>query len=215
MDKLNKMKVIVDKKPNGLQTQEFTQYLTKPVPITNFTVPELDELQKTLSDAIDAYGGVGIAANQLGILKRVCLIKIEDVELFLVNPVITKRNTEGFIFYESCLSIPSTMKSPVKTIRACSITVQTDNMGELHFEINTEGDKDQVSLETMQTVVVQHEIDHLDGINIKQRVYNPQFIKKVKYGRNDRIVMKSPSGELIEVKYKKANDYFLNGYEIV
>jgi hypothetical protein len=65
------------------------------------------------------------------------------------------------------------------------------------------------------TVIVQHEIDHLDGITIKDRIYSTTITKKNNYGRNDKIVMKSPTGELVEVKYKKANDYFLKGYEIV
>jgi hypothetical protein len=67
----------------------------------------------------------------------------------------------------------------------------------------------------MMTVIVQHEIDHLDGITIKDRVYNTQIVKKTTYGRNDKIVMKSPKGNLEEIKYKHANKYFLQGYEIV
>ena len=95
--------------------------------------------------------------------------------------------------------------------------VDTDNLGELTFEINPEGDKanESVSKETMMTVIVQHEIDHLDGFTIKDRVYSTTIVKKVNYGRNDKIVMKSKEGEMIEVKYKNANKYFLQGYEIV
>ena len=90
-------------------------------------------------------------------------------------------------------------------------------MGELTFEINPDGDKvnEQISKETMMTVIVQHEIDHLDGFTIKDRVYNTQVVKKQTYGRNDKIVMKSKEGEMVEVKYKNANKYFLQGYEIL
>ena len=63
-----------------------------------------------------------------------------------------------------------------------------------------------VSVETMMTVIVQHEIDHLDGITIKDRVYSTTRTVKTKPGRNAIVVMKSPEGELVEVKYKKAND---------
>ena len=123
----------------------------------------------------------------------------------------------GFIFYEGCLSIASTEKKPIRTIRANYVVVQTDNLGELRFEINPEKDRegDRVSDDTMKTVVVQHEIDHLDGITIKERVYSTTVVKKQDYGRNEKVVMKSPDGELIEVKVKKANNYFLQGYEIV
>jgi peptide deformylase len=209
------MKLIVDKKPNGLFNPEFDKHLTHAVPKTEFTKESAEELEAILSKAIDEYGGVGISANQLGIQKRACLIKVRDTYLFLLNPQIIKRDKEGFIFYEGCLSIPKTINKPIKTLRSISVTVMTDNLGELVFSINTEGDKDEVSVETLQTVVAQHEIDHLDGITIKDRVYSTQVTKNIKYGRNDIIIMKSPDGEMVEVKYKKANDYFLNGYELV
>jgi peptide deformylase len=131
--------------------------------------------------------------------------------------MIKEKSKDGFLFYEGCLSMPSTLSKPIRTIRACKIVIDTDNLGELTFEINPEGDKanEQVSKETMMTVIVQHEIDHLDGRTIKDRVYNTQVINKVNYGRNDKIVMKSKEGEMVEVKYKNANKYFLEGYEIV
>ena len=176
---------------------------------------ELDELQTKMEIALDTYGGLGLSANQLGIDKRVCLIRVREHNYFLVNPFITEKNKEGFIFYEGCLSIPKTMEIPVRTIRSTKIKVITDNLGELEFEINPDGDKEQVSDETLLTVVVQHEIDHLDGKTIRDRVYSTTVTKKTSYGRNDKILMKSPDNEFVEVKYKKANDYFLKGYEIV
>ena len=89
--------------------------------------------------------------------------------MFLVNPIIKEKSKEGFLFFEGCLSIPSTLTKPIKTIRASKIIVQTDNLGELTFEINPEGDEQNksISKETMMTVIVQHEIDHLDGFTIK------------------------------------------------
>lgn len=213
------MKLITDKASNGLQSKEFKEFLLTPTPKTEFTAIEANELEETLKAGLEQYPGLGISATQLGIKKRACYIKFGDEEngreLFLLNPVITQRSNEGFLFYEGCLSIPRTVQKPLKTIRACKVVVQTDNLGELTFEINPEGDKDQVSIETMMTVIVQHEIDHLDGITIRDRVYNTQVIKKQTYGRNDKIVMKSKEGELVEVKYKQANKYFLQGYELV
>jgi peptide deformylase len=209
------MKLIVDKKANGLSNPEFDKNLKTAVPHTEFTKESADELYKILSDAIDTHGGVGISANQLGIQKRACLIKVRDTELFLLNPVITSWDKDGFLFYEGCLSIPKTMDKPVNTYRSTSVKVMTDNLGELEFSINPEGDKGEVSIETLQTVVVQHEIDHLDGVTIKDRVYKTTIVKKQKYGRNDKIVMKSPDGDLIEVKHKKANELYLKGYEMI
>jgi len=213
------MKLIVDKGSNGLTSKEFIEYLKTPIAKSEFTQSEADELENILKEGMKKYPGLGISATQLGIKKRACYIKFGDEEngreLFLLNPVITSRSNEGFIFYEGCLSIPKTLEKSIRTIRACKVVVMTDNLGELTFEINPEGDKEQISVETMMTVIVQHEIDHLDGITIKDRVYNTQVVKKQTYGRNDLIVMKSPSGEMEEVKYKHANKFFLKGYEIV
>jgi peptide deformylase len=211
------MKLIVDKGSNGLTTKEFTEYLKTPVLKSEITQQEADELRNQLEQGLTEYPGLGISATQLGIKKRACYIKFGEEELFLVNPMIKEKSKEGFLFMEGCLSIPSSLIKPTRTIRACKVVVDTDNLGELTFEINPEGDKqnESISKETMMTVIVQHEIDHLDGFTIKDRVYTTTFVKKVNYGRNDKIVMKSKEGELLEVKYKNANKYFLEGYEIV
>ena len=211
------MKLIVDKGSNGLTTKEFTEYLKTPVLKSEITQQEADELRNQLEQGLAEYPGLGISATQLGIKKRACYIKFGEEELFLVNPMIKEKSKEGFLFMEGCLSIPSSLIKPTRTIRACKVVVDTDNLGELTFEINPEGDKqnESISKETMMTVIVQHEIDHLDGFTIKDRVYTTTFVKKQNYGRNDKIVMKSKEGEMIEVKYKNANKYFLEGYEIV
>lgn len=212
------MKLITDKKPNGITNPEFIKHLKTTVSKSELTQFEADVLRDTLFAALKGLGGIGLSANQIGLNKRACVIKFNDVELFLLNPVIKERSNEGFIFYEGCLSIPDTIKKPVRTIRSTYVVVQTDNLGEMRFEINPEEDRKlegQVSEDTMKTVVVQHEIDHLDGITIKDRVYSTTVVKKQTYGRNDKIVMKSPDGELVEVKYKKANDLFLKGYEVI
>jgi len=215
------MKLITDKKTNGLTSKEFTEFLKTPTLYSTFTKEEADELEQTLKKGLETYPGLGISATQLGIKKRACYIKFGDdengVELFLLNPIIKERSKDGFLFYEGCLSIPKTITAPLKTIRSTKVVVSTDNLGELTFEINPDGDKanEKVSQETMMTVIVQHEIDHLDGFTIKDRVYSTTRSVKNNYGRNDLVVMKSPDGEMIEVKYKKANQFFLKGYEVV
>jgi peptide deformylase len=215
------MKLITDKGTNGLTSKEFTEFLKTPTPYSSFTKEEAEELEQTLKKGLETYPGLGISATQLGIKKRACYIKFGDdesgMELFLLNPIIKERSKDGFLFYEGCLSIPKTVTSPLRTIRSTKVIVQTDNLGELTFEINPEGDKanDRVSAETMMTVIVQHEIDHLDGITIKDRIYSTTRTVRKNYGRNDLVVMKSPGGEMIEVKYKNSNKFFLQGYEVV
>jgi len=218
------MKLITDKRHNGFVSSDFFKYLTKPVPLTAFTQAEADELEQTLREAVKKYPAFGISANQLGIDKRACLIinsLTEKDYIFLLNPVLIEKSEQYFIFWESCLSLHKTMEKPIRTYRHEKIKIKTDNLGEMEFQINPEKDQEapdefKVSLETLQTAVVQHEIDHLDGFTIKDRnSLNWTQRKTNNYGRNDKIVMKSPTGELVEVKYKKANDYFIKGYEII
>jgi peptide deformylase len=211
------MKLVIDKDSRGFETKEFREYLKTPCPKTEITQQEADELRHQLEEGLKQHPGLGISATQLGIKKRACLIQFGDEDLFLLNPVIKEKSNEGFLFYEGCLSIPRTIERPIRTIRACKVVIDTDNLGEMTFEINPEEDKqgEQISKETMMTVIIQHEIDHLDGFTIKDRVYTTTIIKKQSYGRNDKVVMKSPEGDMVEIKYKKANDYFLKGYEIV
>lgn len=219
------MKIITDKRDNqGLVNKNFLEFLKKPVEKTIFTQDELDSLKTTLEEQAEKHKALGLSANQLGIKKRVCLINIEayDYQLFLVNPTIVERSEEMFLFYESCLSLPKTMDTLVPTVRHQKIVVETDNLGTLTFQVDKEKDelKDEnnehrLSLETLQTAIVQHEIDHLDGFTIKDRRYNTTQVNTNKIGRNEKIVMKAPNGDLVEVKFKKANDYFLKGYDIV
>jgi peptide deformylase len=211
------MKLVIDKDSRGFETKEFREYLKTQCPKTEITQQEADQLREQLENGLKQYTGLGISATQLGIKKRACLIRFGDEELFFLNPFIKEKSKEGFLFYEGCLSIPKTIKKPIRTIRACKVVINSDNMGEMTFEVNPEGDKqgEQVSKETMMTVIVQHEIDHLDGFTIKDRIYTTTVVKKQTYGRNDKVVMKSPNGDMVEVKYKKSNDYFLKGYEIV
>lgn len=224
------MKLITDKRSNnGLVNPDFNKFLLSKTENSSMTQSESDELQKILLDNIKKYPAFGLSANQLGINKRACIIlntlnsdNSDTDYLFLLNPNIINNSNEYFRFYESCLSLHNTIKKPIQTFRHTEVTVKTDNLGEITFKVNPDGDTEaqktqfKVSLETLQTVVVQHEIDHLDGLTIKHRsTSNFNQYASASYGRNDKVIMKSPTGQFVEVKFKKANDYFLKGYELV
>ena len=93
------MKLIVDKQKNGLTNPEFIKHLKNPVAKSELTQFEADVLKDTLFAALKGLGGIGLSANQIGLNKRACVIKFNDVELFLLNPVITERSNDGFLFY--------------------------------------------------------------------------------------------------------------------
>ena len=129
-------------------------------------IGEVDDKVRALIDnmfeTIYAYKGIGLAAVQIGVDKRVVVIDIpaetEDNEeiapgykMALINPEITLSEGE-FKFEEGCLSVPG-INAYVK--RAFHIKVQA---------LDREGNSIEIDAEEILSVVIQHEIDHLDGI---------------------------------------------------
>ena len=183
---------------------------------------EEDVISAALFTALEKEKGFGLSANQIGVDKRMCVINIKQ-PMVLVNPKIVKRSEEAVQYIESCLSLPKTMRKPKNTVRSISITVETDNLGTVEFgpdekdKIGTDGHNYFADEGLLECVVAQHEIDHLDGILITDsiRAYNIQRVSEKKYGRNDKVMIKSPDGETDFVKYKKAVPLLERGYEIV
>ena len=121
------------------------------IPCKKVSVEEGEKIAQMLTESLPD-SGVGIAANQIGIQKRVCLISVNQ-PIMLINPTIVRFN--GFvIFPEGCLSFPG---KKVLTKRFTSITVIADN----HDNPLTFSERD-----LLECVCVQHEIDHLDGITM-------------------------------------------------
>ena len=183
---------------------------------------EEEVISAALFTALEKEKGFGLSANQIGVDKRMCVINIKE-PMVLINPKITKRSEEAVQYIESCLSLPKTMRKPKNTVRSISITVDTDNLGTVEFgpdekdKIGTEGHNYFGDEGLLECVVAQHEIDHLDGILITDsiRAYNIQRVSEKKYGRNDKVMVKSPDGETDFMKYKKAVPLLEKGYQIV
>ena len=183
---------------------------------------EEEVLSAALFTALEKEKGFGLSANQIGVDKRMCVINIKE-PMVLVNPKIVKRSEDAVQYIESCLSLPKTMRKPKNTVRSISITVDTDNLGTVEFgpdekdKIGTEGHNYFADEGLLECVVAQHEIDHLDGILITDqiRAYNIQRVSQKKYGRNEKVMVKSPEGDTDFMKYKKAVPLLEKGYEIV
>tara|TARA_B100000927_G_scaffold20303_1_gene15494 strand:+ start:30 stop:650 length:621 start_codon:yes stop_codon:yes gene_type:complete len=183
---------------------------------------EEDVISAALFTALEKEKGFGLSANQIGVDKRMCVINIKQ-PMVLVNPKIVKRSEEAVQYIESCLSLPKTMRKPKNTVRSISITVETDNLGTVEFgpdekdKIGSEGHNYFADEGLLECVVAQHEIDHLDGILITDsvRAYNIQRVSEKKFGRNDKVMVKSPDGDTEFMKYKKAVPLLERGYEIV
>ena len=149
--------------------------------------------------------GIGLAANQIGINKRVCVINVKE-PLFFINPKISKLEGE-VIAPESCLSFP---KKIVTTKRARWVTVDSDN----HGTIVLGSDMDDENL--LEAICVQHEIDHLDGITMFDRRIVKQPVKREgkKIGRNDKVLIASGVESKV-MKYKKAQPLLEKGWTLV
>ncbi len=108
----------------------------------------IDDMKETLVDA----NGLGLAAPQVGVLRRVVIVVNNDGEMLeLVNPVITAQSQEKVGAYEGCLSVPD-KRGWVERSRKVVVTAQ-DRFGE-KFSLN---------LEDMAARAACHEVDHLNG----------------------------------------------------
>tara|TARA_R100001082_G_scaffold102380_1_gene72440 strand:- start:427 stop:1017 length:591 start_codon:yes stop_codon:yes gene_type:complete len=161
------------------------------------TIEEGEEIgTQLLKELAESKNGIGLAANQIGINKRVCVINVKE-PVVLINPRIVEHSEEQFMFNEGCLSFP---KKYVKTGRYVSIKVEADNHKEqLSFSAESSDIND-----AFETACVQHEIDHLDGITMFERAMVAQPYRAPKTpGRNEKVTI--TDGEETKVmKYKKA-----------
>ena len=167
--------------------------------------------------------GIGLAANQVGIDARVAVLNVRE-PLILINPEIISKEVE-IPFYEGCLSYPG---KGCHTKRYRDIVVSTAQeesnwyfSGALKSTDKTKGtweesiiDSDQeAQLRVLESVCVQHEIDHLNGMRILDRVVNTTIRTERKIGRNNLVTIKK--GDAVKVlKYKKAQKFLSEGWEI-
>jgi len=129
----------------------------KALPVKEIT-PEILDLIKDMAETMYADSGVGLAAPQVGVSKRISVIDgEEDGLIVLINPMIVKSEGE-VVEEEGCLSIPD-IYSQVK--RSLKVTVKA---------LDENGDLIEITKEGLTARALQHEIDHLDGILFIDRV---------------------------------------------
>jgi len=167
------------------------------------TVP--NEILKKISDPIEKVGlnekklvndlfetmydsnGIGLAAVQVGILKRILVIDISNKDekkkpLSLINPVIKKISNETSIYEEGCLSIPDTF-----------IEIERPKICEVEY-VDIDGKIKSLKCDGLLSTCIQHEINHLDGkliIDHLSKLKRDIIIKKIsKFKKNpDRIIV--------------------------
>jgi peptide deformylase len=149
-------------------------------PVTAFDTPGLQELLQDMRDTMAHLNGAGLAAPQIGVLLRVVIFGvasnprypgIEPVpDTVLINPVLEPLSDEMEEGWEGCLSVPG-MRGWVPRYRRLKYS-GADELGR-PFERVAEG---------FHARVVQHEVDHLDGILYPRRIRD-----LAKFGFNDAL----------------------------
>ena len=194
--------------------------LKKPIPTTTFTKDEQDLVTAALLTAVTEQQGLGMSANQIGLNKRICVINVRETPLVLVNPEIVEEGQDKLIYFEGCLSLPKTMKKPIKTVRSYNVKVKADNFPEV-LEFGTEERNHEdinklfSDLGLLESVCVQHEIDHLNGLTIRDRQYTEtvRLTAFAKLGRNEKLLLKKDD-QTLAVKKKNLSTYLEQGWEV-
>lgn len=115
--------------------------------------PYLEKLVEDMWETMRAAPGVGLAAPQVGESIRVLVAEYEDNAVALVNPEIIKRSEEEVLGTEGCLSIPGYVGDDVP--RSSAITVKARDPKGKEIRVKADG---------WWARILQHEIDHLDGV---------------------------------------------------
>ena len=158
--------------------------ISEPVENVNQGIKNLlDDMLETMYEA----PGIGLAAVQIGILKRVIVIDLsKDVKkkepIFIINPEIVSQSKSRVTYEEGCLSIPNQFAE-----------VERPNSCKIKF-LNYSGKKKELQAEGLLATCIQHEIDHLNGIlfiDYLSKLKKDIIIKKVKKQKKeiDRVVV--------------------------
>ena len=166
--------------------------------------------------------GIGLAANQVGIDAQVAVVNVTE-PLVLINPKYIKKEVE-IMYGEGCLSYPN---QAIRTKRYRDVIIKTAQSesgwyfsgaeipaDESRGSWEVERKKKDSDLRLLESVCVQHEIDHLNGITIHDREIKiePTKVEK-KIGRNTLVTIKK--GDAVKVlKYKKAQNLLNQGWVI-
>ena len=142
----------------------------------------VSELMHDLEDTLNAFHaehgfGQGIAAPQIGVLKRVIFISIkpEGFRGALINPVVTSESSDRYELWDSCLCCPELL---TRVSRASDVRVE-------HVDVDG-------TLRTLEATgelasLLQHEIDHLDGVLAVEKAVSPRaFMSRSEWERQNR-----------------------------
>ncbi|MBQ8481297.1 MAG: peptide deformylase [Alphaproteobacteria bacterium] len=147
-----------------------------------------DKLRRFLDDMLETMyvdKGCGLAAPQVGVTKRIIVLddnpsdedKSARRPMFLINPEIVWRSEETVLFNEGCLSLPDQRAE-----------VERNEKVRVHF-VDYNGDEREILADDLLAIILQHEIDHLDGIlyiDHLSRLKRTRLLNKLKKYREEK-----------------------------
>ena len=166
--------------------------LTEPNKILRQVSKNLDKvgdeertLMKDMLDTMYDAPGIGLAAIQIGVPKRIIVIDISRDEgqknpMYFVNPVIKKKNEEKSKYEEGCLSVPDQFAE-----------IERPNTCEVEY-LDYEGKKQLLKAEGLLATCIQHEMDHLEGIlfiDYLSKLKKSMIIKKLSKIKANRAIL--------------------------
>jgi peptide deformylase len=125
--------------------------------VKNFKDPDLAKLVSDMAETMEAEKGIGLAAPQVHSDLRVCIAKVDGVLYVLVNPKIKSLSRRKEVFEEGCLSFPGKF-FPVE--RPVKVKIKARDLRGKKIKIKADG---------LLARVLQHEIDHLEGVLVVDR----------------------------------------------
>jgi peptide deformylase len=155
--------------------------LTKKARIVTEITPAMHELLDDMLETLRAKDAVGLAAPQVGILRRIVVVEMDDEHFEMINPEIIE-TTGSQICNEACLSVPGKCGD---VTRPFEVTVRA---------LDRHGAEYTVTVDEFMASAVCHEIDHLEGVLFTDTATNIQYItneqaeerKKLRMNRRQR-----------------------------
>ena len=145
------------------------------------------ELMRDMLETMYSASGIGLAAIQIGIPKRIIVVDLSKEEnkklpMYFVNPVIAEKNNEKTTYEEGCLSVPNQF-AEIDRPSKCKVE---------YLDFN--GNKQSLQAEGLLATCIQHEIDHLEGIlfiDYLSKLKKEMIIKKLskQQSKPDRIIV--------------------------
>ena len=169
---------------------------------------------------ISKLEGFVFNAADVNIDKRIITIRLGDKEdeLTLVNPKPISKSDKPLVYFEKDTYKLNKVR---KTIRYPWFVLETDNLGKVEFKSDKTEWKDadeffgDVGL--VEAVLIQRALDAIDGIDITHpsRAYSETITKDKEPGRNERVMLQGPNGEMEFVKSKKIDSYLIKGWQLI